>query len=118
MRFWYFNSAPDSILREQPARDDVARLDLDSPRCCPRSCSSLRFGRNQAELAFYDATHANDAAVLLMQDEMLRQIAQELVGIVRLDAKTDWQVKEQVRAKLRATIKLLHVGSQLVHERD
>ena len=42
-----------------------------------------------------------------MQDETLRQIAQELVGIVRRDAKTDWQVKEQIRAKLRAAIKLL-----------
>jgi len=29
------------------------------------------------------------------------------VEIVRRDAKTDWAVKEQVRAKLRATIKRL-----------
>jgi len=66
-----------------------------------------RLGLNESELAFYDAIRTNDAAVLLMEDETLRKIAHELVDIVRRDAKTDWQVKEQVRAKLRATIKLL-----------
>jgi type I restriction enzyme R subunit len=37
----------------------------------------------------------------------LKQIATELVGIVRRDAKTDWAVKEQVRAQLRRSIKRL-----------
>lgn len=40
-------------------------------------------------------------------DDTLKAIAHELVEIVRRDAKTDWAVKEQVRAKLRATIKRL-----------
>ena len=40
-------------------------------------------------------------------DDKLKAIAKELVIIVRRDAKTDWNVKEQVRAKLRATIKRL-----------
>jgi len=37
----------------------------------------------------------------------LKRIAHDLVEIVRRDAKTDWNVKEQVRAKLRTTIKRL-----------
>ena len=64
-------------------------------------------GLNTDELAFYDAIRANDSAVLEIGDDTLKQIAHELVDIVRRDAKTDWNVKEQVRAKLRATIKRL-----------
>lgn len=40
-------------------------------------------------------------------DEMMKRIAHELTGIVRRDAKTDWNVKEQVRAKLRSAVKRL-----------
>jgi type I restriction enzyme R subunit len=42
-----------------------------------------------------------------MKDETLQAIARELTDIVRRDAKTDWQVKETVRAKLRTRIKRL-----------
>ena len=37
------------------------------------------------------------------------RIARELVEIVRRDVKTDWTVREDVRAKLRASIKRLLV---------
>jgi type I restriction enzyme R subunit len=58
-------------------------------------------------VAFYDAIRSNDSAVLELGDDTLKLIAHELLEIVRRDAKTDWSVKEQVRAKLRATIKRL-----------
>jgi type I restriction enzyme R subunit len=64
-------------------------------------------GLNEDELAFYDAIRTNDSAVLKIGDDTLKKIAHELVDIVRRDAKTDWNVKEQVRAKLRSTIKRL-----------
>ena len=64
-------------------------------------------GLNSDELAFYDAICTNASAVMDLSDETLKKIAHELVDIVRRDAKTDWAVKEQVRAKLRATIKRL-----------
>jgi type I restriction enzyme R subunit len=66
-----------------------------------------QLGLNTGELAFYDAICTNGSAVLELSDETLKAIAHELVDIVRRDAKTDWSVKEQVRAKLRATIKRL-----------
>ncbi|KRE65432.1 hypothetical protein ASG79_13740 [Arthrobacter sp. Soil761] len=47
------------------------------------------------------------AAKLVMKDELMRQIAHELTEIVRNDAKTDWNLKETVRAKLRTRIKRL-----------
>ncbi len=64
-------------------------------------------GLTDDELAFYDAIRANGSAVLELGDETLKKVAHDLVGVVRRDAKTDWDVKEQVRAKLRTTIKRL-----------
>jgi type I restriction enzyme R subunit len=66
-----------------------------------------KIGLNDDELAFYDAICTNESAVMELGDETLKKIAHELVEIVRRDAKTDWSVKEQVRAKLRSTIKRL-----------
>ncbi len=64
-------------------------------------------GLTDNELAFYDAMMTNEPARLAMEDQTLRAIAHELTEIVRNDAKTDWQLKEQVRAKLRTRIKRL-----------
>lgn len=64
-------------------------------------------GLTDDELAFYDAMLTNEAARLVMEDETLRKIAHELTEIVRSDAKTDWQLKDQVRASLRTRIKRL-----------
>ncbi|MHB0927383.1 MAG: type I restriction endonuclease subunit R [Candidatus Nanopelagicales bacterium] len=66
-----------------------------------------QLGLSSEELAFYDAIRTNDSAVLELGDETLKKIAHELLDIVRRDAKTDWNVKESVRAKLRATIRRL-----------
>jgi type I restriction enzyme R subunit len=77
-----------------------------------------QLGLNEDELAFYDAIRTNDSAVLELGDDTLKKIAHELVAIVRRDAKTDWSVKEQVRAALRAAIKrlLLRYGYPPDHE--
>jgi len=55
--------------------------------------------------AFYDAISTNDSAVLEMGDDILRQIALEVVDTVRRNAAIDWAVKEQVRSKLRGAVK-------------
>ena len=62
-----------------------------------------------AELAFYDAVSQNESAALLQGRDVLAQIARELVGIMQRDAGTDWRVREDVRAKLRASVKRLLV---------
>ena len=61
----------------------------------------------EEELAFYDALEVNDAAVKIMGDEILRQIAHELVEIIRRNVTIDWTVKESARAKLRTLVKRL-----------
>lgn len=64
---------------------------------------------NSDELAFYDAVSANESAVQVQGEDVLAQIARELVAVMRRDVKTDWTVRDDVRAKLRSSIKRLLV---------
>jgi type I restriction enzyme R subunit len=62
-------------------------------------------GLTDDEVAFYDALETNDSAVKVMGDEALRTIARELVTAVRGNVKTDWTIREDVRAQLRVLVK-------------
>jgi type I restriction enzyme, R subunit len=62
---------------------------------------------HEDELAFYDAICQNDSAVLEIGDDTLKTIARELVESVRRNVSIDWSEKEQVRARMRATIRRL-----------
>jgi type I restriction enzyme R subunit len=64
-----------------------------------------KLGLNEDEVAFYDALGANDSAVQVLGDEILRTIAQELLKTVRANVTIDWAVRENVRAKMRVMIK-------------
>jgi type I restriction enzyme R subunit len=66
-----------------------------------------KLGLKEDELAFYDAVRQNDSAVMEMGDEVLKQIAEELVLLVRQSATVDWDKKEQVRALLRRSVRRL-----------
>lgn len=59
------------------------------------------------ELAFYDAVASNESAVDVQGEDVLAQIARELVAVMRRDVRTDWTVRDDVRAKLRSSIKRL-----------
>jgi type I restriction enzyme R subunit len=59
------------------------------------------------ELAFYDAVAQNESAVEQMKDGVLADIARDLVRSLRRDVTTDWMSRDDVRAKLRTTIKRL-----------
>lgn len=62
-------------------------------------------GLREDEVAFYDAVVQNDAAVLELGDEMLKQIAQELVKSVRQSATIDWNLKQSVLATMRSKVR-------------
>lgn len=64
---------------------------------------------NDDELAFYDAVSQNESAVLEQGDDVLAKIARDLVEVMRRDVRTDWTVRDDVRAKLRSSIKRLLV---------
>lgn len=59
------------------------------------------------ELAFYDAVVSDEAAVVAEGQDVLAQIARELVAIMRRDVRTDWTLREDVRAKVRSSVKRL-----------
>ncbi|CAN5327452.1 type I restriction endonuclease subunit R [soil metagenome] len=61
------------------------------------------------ELAFYDAVAQNESAVAVQGEGVLASIARELVEVMRRDVRTDWTVRDDVRAKLRSSIKRLLV---------
>ena len=62
---------------------------------------------NNDELAFYDVVASNGSADEVLSDDVIAQIARDLVKTLRRDAKTDWTVRDDVRAKLRRSIKTL-----------
>ena len=64
-----------------------------------------KLGLNEDELAFYDALETNDSAVQVLGDEALREIARDLVEIVRHNVTVDWTLRENVRANLRRLVR-------------
>ena len=64
-----------------------------------------KLGLTEDEVAFYDALEINDSAVKVLGDDTLKTIARELVKSVRANATIDWKDRENVRSKIRVTIK-------------
>jgi type I restriction enzyme, R subunit len=62
-------------------------------------------GLSIEEIAFYDALIDNKSAREVMDDDILREIARELVEKVKKNASIDWTIRESVRAKLRVLVK-------------
>src|SRR5690606_24838964 len=62
---------------------------------------------SEDELAFYDAVAQNESAVTEMGDGKLADIARDLVKALRRNVTIDWVSRDDVRAKLRSTIKRL-----------
>ncbi len=67
----------------------------------------VELGLNEKEEAFYDAISTNESAVREMKDDVLKQIARELVKTVKDNAKVDWNIRENVRAQMRVAVKRL-----------
>lgn len=62
-------------------------------------------GLSPEEVAFYDALASNQSAVELMGNEELRVIATELVMTVRQNARVDWWRRDDIRKKMRVSIR-------------
>ncbi len=62
-------------------------------------------GLSEDEALFYDALIANGSATEVMKDDQLRDLARLLVQQVRNDAGIDWQVRDNVQAKLRVNVR-------------
>jgi type I restriction enzyme R subunit len=66
-----------------------------------------QLGLANDEVAFYDAIVQNDSAVLQLGDETLKTIARQLVKAIRESATIDWNLKDSVRATMKAKVKRL-----------
>lgn len=66
-------------------------------------------GLREDEIAFYDAVAQNDSAVMELGDETLKAIARDLVRTIRDNWTIDWDVKESVRARMRAAVRRILV---------
>jgi len=64
-------------------------------------------GLNEDEVAFYDALADNESAVRELGDDILKKIAHELTEKLRKSTSVDWQVRDNVRAKLRNMVRIL-----------
>lgn len=64
-------------------------------------------GLTADELAFYDALETNESSVRELGDSVLKEIARQLTNFLRKNLSVDWSVRETVRAKMRAQIKLI-----------
>ena len=64
-------------------------------------------GLTPEELAFYDALETNEASVRQLGDAALKEIARQLTDYLRKNLSVDWSVRETVRARMRAQIKLI-----------
>lgn len=64
-----------------------------------------KLGLREDELAFYDALGTNDSAVKVMGDEVLSEIARDLVKTVRNNVSIDWTIRETSRARLRVLVR-------------
>jgi hypothetical protein len=58
--------------------------------CGRRSTRGEKLNLTEDEIAFYDALEVNDSAVQVLGDDMLMNIARELVETVRNNATIDW----------------------------
>ena len=68
---------------------------------------SEQLGLSDDELAFYDAIVVNDDAAQALDDEKLRDIAIDLVIMVRNSATIDWTHREDLRSNLRRMVRRL-----------
>lgn len=64
-------------------------------------------GLSEEEVAFYDALANNESAIRELGDKTLKEMARELVDMLRKNTTIDWTIKESVQAKLRVYIKRL-----------
>lgn len=64
-------------------------------------------GLNEAEIAFYDALADCKDAIGVLGNEKLRFLSLELVKLIRNGVKTDWRIRESIRADLRLKVKKL-----------
>jgi type I restriction enzyme R subunit len=63
-------------------------------------------GLTEEEYAFYSVLRENDSTTFL-KDDVMKELIHLITETVRKNATVDWEKREDVRAKLRLTVKKL-----------
>ena len=69
--------------------------------------ASKELGLSEYEYAFYSAVADNESAMELMGKDKLRELAVVLTETISNNTSIDWEIKENVRAKMRVAVKRL-----------
>ena len=70
-----------------------------------KEAEGIKTGLSEEELAFYDILAQKGKSAL--KDEKIKELARELIKIVRRDIMIDWTSNEIIKSRIRANIKLL-----------
>ena len=62
-------------------------------------------GLSVEEIAFYEALASNQSAKDVLGDEVLKEIAQDLLKQIKANASVDWTIRESVKARMRILVK-------------
>ncbi|WP_104201511.1 DUF3387 domain-containing protein [Cryobacterium sp. Y29] len=99
---------PEFVAKTQQARNPHLAIEALRKLLTEEAVASTR-NNMVRQRAFYDAVAQNESAVDLQGEGKLADIARGLVQVMRRDVRTDWTVRDDVRAKLRSSIKRLLV---------
>ncbi|WP_417619835.1 type I restriction endonuclease subunit R [Oceanihabitans sediminis] len=93
----YHNNQIDSAQVLQELSDIAKEMRLEDHK-------SEVLGLSQEEYAFYSVLSQNDSTKML-DDIKMRELIHTIVDVVRKNATVDWSKRDDVRAKLRLTVK-------------
>ena len=102
--------AANHILGQDEGKQRFADQVLSASKAFALCCTldkANELGLSADELSFYDALETNESSVRELGDSVLKEIARQLTKFLCNNLSVDWSVRETVRAKMRAQIKLI-----------
>jgi len=94
----------NKILTAAEVIDELIKI---SKEIVASDAEAKQMGLSDYEYAFYTAVANNDSAREVMQQDKLCELAVVLTQKIRENASIDWQIKENVRSKLKVIVKRL-----------
>jgi len=94
----------NKLLSSTEVIEELIKLAKDIKRADQRG---EELGLSVHELAFYDALSQNESARDVMGTDKLRELSAVLVERIKSNVTIDWNIKENVRAKMKVIVKRL-----------
>lgn len=98
------NRYHNKVITAAEVIDELIKL---SKTIVEKDQDARQMGLSTYEYAFYTAVANNESAKELMGKDKLRELAVVLTETIRKNASIDWNIKENVRAKMKVAVKRL-----------